>query len=125
LFQLFDKLREEGLLNFEKLVPISGDVSKKGLGLSAADRQTLIERVTIIIHGAASVRFNDSLKYAILVNIRATRDICILAQSMKNLIVSKKTLYIYVTFYTKILILFTNFLCNVIVYFLRLITVEV
>lgn len=48
----------------------------------------LIERVTIIIHGAASVRFNDSLKYAIFANTRATRDICILAQSMKNLKVS-------------------------------------
>jgi len=101
LFQLFDKLREEGLLNFEKLIPISGDVSEKGLGLSAADRQMLVERATIIIHAAASVRFNDSLKYAIFVNTRATRDICILAQNMKNLIVSKKTLCIYVTlFYT-------------------------
>jgi len=50
----------------------------------------LVERVTIIIHAAASVRFNDSLKYAIFVNTRATRDICILAQSMKNLIVSNK-----------------------------------
>jgi len=77
-------------LNFKKLIPIFGDVSEKGLGLSAADRQMLIERVTIIIHAAASVRFNDSLKYAIFANTRATRDICILAQSMKNLIVSNK-----------------------------------
>jgi len=60
------------------------------LGLSAADRQMLIKRVTIIIHAAASVRFNDSLKYAIFVNTRATRDICILAKSMKNLKVSNK-----------------------------------
>ncbi|XP_018339306.1 PREDICTED: fatty acyl-CoA reductase 1-like, partial [Trachymyrmex septentrionalis] len=42
--------------------------------------------VTIIIHAAASVRFNNSLKYAIFANTRATRDICILAQNMKNLI---------------------------------------
>jgi len=130
LFQLFDKLREEGLLNVEKLIPISGDVSEKGLGLSAVDRQMLVERVTIIIHAAASVKFNDSLKYAILTNIRATRDICILAQNMKNLIVRKKTscIYVtlfYVTFYTKIRILFTNFLKNVIVYYSRLITVKV
>jgi len=46
-------LHEEGLLNFEELVPLSGDVSKKGLGLSAADRQMLIERVTIIIPAIA------------------------------------------------------------------------
>jgi len=57
LFQLFDKLREEGLSNFEKLVPISGDVSEKRLCLSAADKQMLVERVTIIIHIVACVRF--------------------------------------------------------------------
>ena len=50
----------------------------------------LVERVTIVIHAAASVRFNNSLKYAIFVNTRATRDVCILAQSIKNLIVSQK-----------------------------------
>jgi len=83
LFQLFDKLREEGLLNFEKLIPISGDISEKELGLSAADKQMLVERVTIIIHAAACVRFNDSLKYAIFANTRATRDICILAQNIR------------------------------------------
>lgn len=83
-------MREERRSNFEKLVPISGEVSEKGLGLSAADRQMLIERVTITIHAAASVRFHNSLKYAILTNTRATRDVCILAQSMKNLIVSQK-----------------------------------
>jgi len=53
----------------------------------------LVERVTIIIHAAASVRFNDNLKYAIFVNTRGTRDICILAKSMKNLIVSNKKNY--------------------------------
>ncbi|XP_071649873.1 fatty acyl-CoA reductase 1-like [Temnothorax longispinosus] len=83
--QLFDKLREERPSNFKKLIPISGDVSEKGLGLSAVDKQILVERVTIVIHAAASVRFNDTLKYAIFANTRATRDICILAQSMKNL----------------------------------------
>ncbi|KAG5336094.1 FACR1 reductase, partial [Acromyrmex heyeri] len=82
---LYDKLREEHFSSFEKIVPISGDVSKKELSLSVADRQMLVERVTIIIHAAASVRFNNSLAYAICTNVRATRDICILAQSMKNL----------------------------------------
>ncbi|XP_018354487.1 PREDICTED: fatty acyl-CoA reductase 1-like isoform X1 [Trachymyrmex septentrionalis] len=83
---LFEKLREERPSNFEKLIVISGDASEKNMGLSATDRQMLVERVTIIIHAAASVRFNNSLKYAIFANTRATRDICILAQNMKNLI---------------------------------------
>ncbi|KYN09047.1 Fatty acyl-CoA reductase 1 [Trachymyrmex cornetzi] len=85
---LFEKLRKERPSIFEKLIPISGDVNKKELGLSATDRQMLVERVTIIIHAAASVRFNNSLKYATFANTRATRDICILAKNMKNLIVT-------------------------------------
>ncbi|KAG5330621.1 FACR1 reductase, partial [Acromyrmex charruanus] len=92
---LYDKLREEHFSSFEKIVPISGDVSEKGLGLSATDRQMLVERVTIIIHAAASVRFNNSLAYIICTNVRATRDICILAQSMKNL---KALVYISTAF---------------------------
>ncbi|XP_029680142.1 fatty acyl-CoA reductase 1-like [Formica exsecta] len=82
---LYDKLREKQPLNFKKLIVVSGDTSQENLGLSAVDRQMLTEKVTIIIHNAASVKFNDSLKYAILTNTRSTRDICILAESMKNL----------------------------------------
>lgn len=85
---MYDKLREEQPSNLKKIIPLSGDASKENLGLSAADRQMLAERVTIIIHAAANIRFNDSIKYAILINTRSTRDICILAQNMKNLIVS-------------------------------------
>jgi len=100
LFQLYDKLREEQPSNFKKLIPVSGDISKENLGLSAADRQMLAERVSIVIHSAATVKFNESLKHAILINTRSTRDICILAENMKNLIVSKREidimhLYIY------------------------------
>ncbi|KAM0729342.1 Fatty acyl-CoA reductase 1 [Formica fusca] len=83
---LYDKLREEQPSNLKKLVAVSGDTNQENLGLSAVDRQMLTERVTIIIHNAASVKFNDSLKYAILTNTRSTRDICILAESIKNLV---------------------------------------
>ncbi|CAL1689787.1 unnamed protein product [Lasius platythorax] len=83
---LYDKLREKQPSNFKKLIPVSGDISKENLGLSAADRQMLAEKVTIIIHSAATVKFNESLKHAILINTRPTRDICILAENMKNLI---------------------------------------
>ncbi|XP_011859188.1 PREDICTED: fatty acyl-CoA reductase 1-like [Vollenhovia emeryi] len=82
---LFDRLRDERPSSFNKLIPISGDSSEEGLGLLPADRQTLIERVTIVVHNSASVKFNDTIKYAIFVNTRSTRDICVLAESMKNL----------------------------------------
>ncbi|XP_020299301.1 putative fatty acyl-CoA reductase CG8306, partial [Pseudomyrmex gracilis] len=72
--------------NLDKLIPISGDVTAKDLGLLPNDRQLLIERVSIIFHIAAIVRFDESLKNIIFSNLRATRDVCILAQSMKNIV---------------------------------------
>lgn len=59
----------------------------KGLGLLPADREMLIEKVSIIFHVAASVRFDENLRDAIFNNTRSTRDICILAKEMKNLVV--------------------------------------
>lgn len=55
------------------------------LGISQEDRQILIENVDIIYHCAASIRFDDPLFKAILVNVRSTRDIIELAQEAKHL----------------------------------------
>ncbi|XP_015586726.1 fatty acyl-CoA reductase 1 isoform X2 [Cephus cinctus] len=83
---LFDKLREERPSSFEKLIPVNGDVIEEGLGLAPTERRVLAERVSIIFHVAASVRFDDTLKDAVIVNARATRDVCILATNMKQLL---------------------------------------
>ncbi|XP_032674567.1 fatty acyl-CoA reductase 1-like [Odontomachus brunneus] len=85
--KLFDKLRNERPSSFEKLVPVAGDIYVEGLALLPVDRQMLIDRVSVIFHGAANVRFDQSLKNAIFANTRSTRDLCILASSMKNLTV--------------------------------------
>ncbi|EFN63046.1 Fatty acyl-CoA reductase 1, partial [Camponotus floridanus] len=85
--QLFDRLRNEPHC-FKKLIPLKGDIKIEGLGLSSVDRNTLIERVSIIFHVAANVRFDNTLKKAIFINLRATRDICVLSKSLKNLMVS-------------------------------------
>jgi fatty acyl-CoA reductase len=83
---VYDKLRNEQPSSFKKLIPISGDLSKKELGLSPADKQILIESVTIIVHASADVKFNESLRNIIFSNTRSTRDICVLAENMKNLV---------------------------------------
>ncbi|RLU20288.1 hypothetical protein DMN91_006895 [Ooceraea biroi] len=83
--KLFDTLRNEQPSCFDKLIPIVGDIHAENLGLRPIDRQILIEKVTIIVNIAANVRFDITLKNAILSNTRSARDICILAQNMKNL----------------------------------------
>lgn len=67
---------------------MTGDTKAEGLGLPPVERQFLIDRVSIIFHVAASVRFDDPLRDAIFINTRSTRDVCILAASMKKLVVS-------------------------------------
>lgn len=67
---------------------MKGDIGNENLGLSAADTDTLIEKTSVIFHVAANVKFDNTLKDAILKNMRSTRDICILGERMKNLVVS-------------------------------------
>jgi fatty acyl-CoA reductase len=69
----------------KKIVALPGDCAELGLGLSASDRQLLEERVSIVFHTAASVRFDDSLKSAVLMNTRGTREIMMIVRNMKNL----------------------------------------
>ncbi|KAL0103228.1 hypothetical protein PUN28_017510 [Cardiocondyla obscurior] len=86
--KLFDLLRSRQPSAFDKIVPVTGYVAKENLGLLPSDREMLIDRVSIIFHVAASVRFDEGLKDAIFNNTRSTRDICILASEMKNLVAS-------------------------------------
>ncbi|OXU23253.1 hypothetical protein TSAR_012798 [Trichomalopsis sarcophagae] len=83
---LFDRLRENHPEAFDKLIPVQGDVSAEGLGLPAVERRVIIERVSIVFHVAASVRFDDPIRDAIFMNTRSTRDVCILAANMKKLV---------------------------------------
>ncbi|KAF3420113.1 hypothetical protein E2986_08324 [Frieseomelitta varia] len=86
---LFDRLRKERPSNLKKLIPVYGDMSVDGLDLRPDERQIIIERVSVIFHVAANVRFIEDLKKDILSNVRSTRDVCILAGAMKNLVASR------------------------------------
>lgn len=65
-----------------------------GLGINTEDKQLLINEVSIIFHLAATVRFDDPLKDAILMNTRGTRELVDLANKMKNLEVIRALKYI-------------------------------
>ncbi|XP_017779531.1 PREDICTED: fatty acyl-CoA reductase 1 [Nicrophorus vespilloides] len=84
--KLFDKLNElypDAMKS--KIIPIAGDVVQLGLGISAEDRELLKRNVNIIYHAAASVRFDQPLNEAIIMNTRGTLEACKLALEMKNL----------------------------------------
>ncbi|KAM8720842.1 hypothetical protein ACLKA7_006826 [Drosophila subpalustris] len=82
--KLYDRLRSEQPQTLAKVVPIAGDVMELGLGISEADLQRL-RNVTIVYHSAASVRFDDPLREAILMNTRGTHELIKLALHWKKL----------------------------------------
>lgn len=67
---------------------IAGDAKQPNLGISPADRQLIIENVSIMYHCAASIRFDEPLKDAVLLNTRGTKYMLDLAKECKKLDVS-------------------------------------
>lgn len=54
------------------------------LGISEKDEKILINEVNVFYHNAASIRFDDSLRNAVRMNTRGTREACKLALKMKH-----------------------------------------
>ncbi|EDX02432.1 putative fatty acyl-CoA reductase CG5065 [Drosophila yakuba] len=76
--RLYERLRREQPDARSKLVAIAGDVEQLGLGIAKADLERL-RNVNIVYHSAASVRFDDALSTAILLNTRGTHELVKLA----------------------------------------------
>lgn len=82
--RVFDRLHQEYPDNFKKLHAINGDCTLKGLGISDEDLVKM-ENVSVIFHSAASVRFDDALKSAILLNTRGTVEVMRFAELLKGI----------------------------------------
>lgn len=80
----------------EKLLPINGDMNELRLGLSDEDYNFLTDNISVIFHVAASVRFDEPIRDATIMNVRGTREVVQLAKQMKNLKVSKNKFKILV-----------------------------
>lgn len=81
LFSLLKKMNSGAL---RKLIPIAGDVSELKLGMSDEDQRRL-QNVSVIFHSAASVRFDDTLKDAVFMNTRGTREVLNFAKTLRDL----------------------------------------
>lgn len=83
---LFDYLKEiRGVDVLNKVYPIAGDVSEPNLAINESDRRLLADTVQIVYHAAATIRFDEALKKAVLLNTRGTKMVLELAKEMKNL----------------------------------------
>ncbi|XP_039267578.1 fatty acyl-CoA reductase 1-like [Styela clava] len=83
--ELFDKLREINPDFQTKLHAINCDLEKENLGISDESMQILIDEVQIFYHSAATLRFNEHLRLAFLLNTLAVKRLISICKKMKHL----------------------------------------
>lgn len=83
--KLFEGLQRDRPEVFNKVVVVAGDLSEPNMGVSNVDMERMIRDVSIVIHGAASVRFDEPLRVAVDSNVRATKRILDFCQELQNL----------------------------------------
>uniref|UniRef100_A0A0A9WQG7 Fatty acyl-CoA reductase n=1 Tax=Lygus hesperus TaxID=30085 RepID=A0A0A9WQG7_LYGHE len=90
---LFDEVKKRhGASIIDKVSAIPGDVEAVNLGMSDQDRAFLQREVDMVIHAAATIRFDEALKKAVILNTRGTRQMMELAAGIQNL-----KLFVYVS----------------------------
>lgn len=83
LFQEMDKYDKSF---HQKVRIINGDMEADMLGISEADAELLRQNTEIIIHCAATVKFDERLSKAISINIQGTKTLLDIALEVKNLL---------------------------------------
>ncbi|XP_068986773.1 putative fatty acyl-CoA reductase CG5065 isoform X3 [Bombus flavifrons] len=81
---IYDGVKATNPSVLSRVYPVKGDVSLPDLGLSREDRNLLLEKVNIVFHAAATVRFNEPLHVAINVNTKGTARIIELWNELKH-----------------------------------------
>jgi len=67
-----------------RIVAIPGDLRKDGLGISSESLETMVSEVTVVLHAAADVRFNQDLEDARDRNVTGTARVADLARDMQS-----------------------------------------
>lgn len=82
---LFEEMEKYDSEFKSKLRIIRGDMELADLGVSFEDRMYVKDNVEIIIHGAATVRFDENLPIAIAINIGGSKQMLEMALEAKKL----------------------------------------
>lgn len=72
----------------QKIVAIDGDITQEGLGISEKDRKILYDNVSIVFHGAATLKLEAELKESVKQNLIGTKNLLNFCLGMKKLVVS-------------------------------------
>lgn len=81
---VFDGVRHKEVIN--RLIAIEGDITKPLLGLSEQNLDNLVQNVSVILHSAAAVGFDQSLKAAVESNLIGTYNVIQLGRKLPKLV---------------------------------------
>ncbi|XP_048269881.1 fatty acyl-CoA reductase 1 [Bombus terrestris] len=81
---IYDGVKAKHPSALSRVYPMKGDVSLPDLGLSREDRNLLLEKVNIVFHVAATVKFNEPLHVAVNVNTKGTLRVIDLWNELKH-----------------------------------------
>ncbi len=90
------KQRVHNISNKQNIIALEGNISKNNLGLSELDYQFCIKNIDVIVHCAASTKFNAPMKFLEINNIRATSNMLLLANEI-NVVRSIQPIFLYVS----------------------------
>jgi fatty acyl-CoA reductase len=83
--QIFDELLSTKPHLKDRVVPMEGDITQEGFGLSESDTKFLEKEITLIIHSAATTKFTENLKLAVNLNVLAVQRVVALAKRCTHL----------------------------------------
>ena len=81
-------MKEENPDSLNKVLAVAGDIEMPGLGISSERREEIYRNVSVIIHSAATIKFNEPLKVAMNINYNGTKRILELAHQAQSMAVS-------------------------------------
>lgn len=68
-----------------RVIPVIGDLRRKGLGIEYHARRTLTREVTLVVHSAADTNFSRPISESRLVNTEGTRELLALCRAFGQL----------------------------------------
>lgn len=84
--ELFASARQRTPDFAQKVVALPGELTEERLGLSDNDYELILNRVSIVLHVAATVKFNEKVKTAVEVNVLVVKRMMEMCRLMRNLV---------------------------------------
>ncbi|GMS92424.1 hypothetical protein PENTCL1PPCAC_14599, partial [Pristionchus entomophagus] len=82
---MFNRVRSDCPETLDKVLPVEGDITFDDMGLKEEDLQRVLEETSVVLHCAATVRFNDTLRNAIELNVKGVKRMINMCKRMPKL----------------------------------------